>query len=82
MIKEALECEFIRINTSKEKFDIFVEIGKTYDKIDEIKEKNELIDKIKTKRWNSKDKLKKVIIKMRTYCLALENILIMLAQEK
>ena len=52
-IKEALECEFIRINPSKEKFNIniFVEIGKIYDKIDEIKGKikNKLIDEIKRK---------------------------------
>ena len=50
-IKEALECEFIRINPSKEKFNIFVEIGKIYDKIGEIKGKikNKLIDEIKRK---------------------------------
>ena len=50
--KETLECEFIRINPSKEKFYIFVEIGKIYDTIDEIKEKrkNELIDKMKKMR--------------------------------
>ena len=36
-IKEALECEFIRINPDKEKFNIFVEIGEIYDIIDIIK---------------------------------------------
>ena len=63
-IKEASECEFIRTNPSKETFYIFVEIGKIYDKIDEIKEKrkNESIDKItrkcKKKQCNSIEKLK------------------------
>ena len=37
--KETLEYEFIIINLDKEKFDVFVEIGKIYDIIDEIKEK-------------------------------------------
>ena len=36
-IKETLEYEFIRINPEKEKFDVFVEIGKIYDIINEIK---------------------------------------------
>ena len=53
-IKEALKCEFIRVNRDKEKFDIFVEIGKIYDIIDRIKEKskNESIDKVKRRHKN------------------------------
>ena len=41
----------IRINPSKEKFNIFVEIDKIHVKFDEIKEKrkNELIDEKKRK---------------------------------
>ena len=42
-IKETLECEFIRINPDREKFDVFVEIGKKYDINDEIL-KNEKIN--------------------------------------
>ena len=38
-IKETLGCKFVRISPDKEKFNTFVEIGRTYDSIDEIKEK-------------------------------------------
>ena len=38
-IKEALKCEFIRINPDKKKFDTFVETGKINNITDKIKEK-------------------------------------------
>ena len=60
-IKEALKCEFISINPSKEKFNIFVEIGKIYNSVDDIKEKrrNKLIDERKRKHKKYTDKIKK-----------------------
>ena len=35
-IKEILGCEFVRINPDKENFDVFDDIGRIYDSIDEI----------------------------------------------
>ena len=56
-----LHCELIRSSPDKENFDAFVEIGKIYDIIDEIKEKsnNESIDSINKKRICRKDQKKK-----------------------
>ena len=58
-IKETLKCKFVRINPDRKKFDVFVEIGKKNDIIDEIieKRKNESIDNIK--------KNKKYVVKVK-----------------
>ena len=56
-----LKKKVISINPSKEKFNIFVEIGKIYNSVDDIKEKrkNELIDERKRKHKKYIDKIKK-----------------------
>ena len=56
-----MKKKVISINPSKEKFNIFVEIGKIYNSVDDIKEKrkNELIDERKRKHKKYIDKIKK-----------------------
>ena len=55
--------KLVRMNPDKEKFDVFVEIGKIYDIIDEIKEKrkNESIDNIKKRNREISDRIKKLL---------------------
>ena len=60
-IKQTLGCKFVRINPDKEKHDVFVQTGRIYGNIDEIKEKgkNEPIDKTKRKHKKYVDMTKK-----------------------
>ena len=51
-VKEKLDCEFIRINPSKESFNINVELGKIHNHITESTKKlakKSLIDKLSSK---------------------------------
>ena len=59
-IKEILKCRFVRINPDIKRFDVYIEIGKIYNIIDEIKEKrnSKLIDKIKRKHKKYVGKIK------------------------
>ena len=66
-IKEELDCEFIRINPSKECFNINIELGKIHNHIIESTKKaltDKLLNKLLKLEFNSNNSIKDVVEKV------------------
>ena len=68
-LEKKLNCTFIRINTSKENFDVDYEVGKiqmfiSHFKDDKMKERDDKIKEIDNKNKELKDKIKKIKLQL------------------